>query len=737
MPPTHTPSPTPTPTATPIPPLPTIPPWSPFQPDSEQGWCWQTELGLIVSLNDVFFIDAQTGWAVGDHGTILHTEDGGSTWQYQACPVDAALEQVVFFDDRTGWIVGHDWGDPGALLYTEDGGHTWTQRSSPTRDADYIDIAWANENVGWLLSEDQVFHTVDGGQTWQQQTLAIDSRAANRITCIDEQHAWVATRDTIARTTDGGTTWTELADTPGVEAIAFVDPQTGWLVDHDTIDHTTDGGQTWHTQQQGNWFRDIMFLDARTGWAVDSKSLWSTIDGGVTWERRDAPPGRKAIAMIDPSRGWVTGDFYLEWTSAQSDDIPGRRRTIAHTRDGGETWQFQDTHIEMPSLFYTSAAHLSSFLIQKNAPQEALLARLLPSPCYYDYLRFDLHNLGWTGTTWEDVPASTETVPDSTDLQRLDIDLDQDGIDEVVLYLANGLWDLFIGILDWDGTQWQVSWFQHVKSAYNGHIRPRTTRIGVDGKQELVVGIFRLPLEARPRYVREETLLQCDHLHCHSIWSKNLTDQYSRRTAQDCRETVHSIGTHRFVELEGEIRPAIELQDRGWTTRELCESAVPSDTPEIQVSPVIETIYRWNGQVYTQNAQVELKPSYVLNADPVTKTIDLDGDGVLEQVVRRWDIIPDPWTPPEQSLSIYQRNEQGEMEHVQDLTAPFTGSPAEGILLQDTDGDGRTEILYCTTSSLSDFYMDHDDDWPTLEISCTAYRWNPDERLFMPDPTGG
>ena len=31
-------------------------------------------------LCDVWFVDPQHGWAVGDHGVILHTDDGGQHW---------------------------------------------------------------------------------------------------------------------------------------------------------------------------------------------------------------------------------------------------------------------------------------------------------------------------------------------------------------------------------------------------------------------------------------------------------------------------------------------------------------------------------------------------------------------------------------------------------------------------------------------------------------------------------
>ena len=44
-----------------------------------------------ASLADVTFVDAATGWAVGDRGVIWHTADAGKTWQLQASGVAANL----------------------------------------------------------------------------------------------------------------------------------------------------------------------------------------------------------------------------------------------------------------------------------------------------------------------------------------------------------------------------------------------------------------------------------------------------------------------------------------------------------------------------------------------------------------------------------------------------------------------------------------------------------------------
>ena len=85
-----------------------------------------------AELTDVFFVDPDRGWAVGDRGVIWHTDDGGRNWQLQSSPVPCRLESVSFVDDRNGWIVG-GWShrythrSTGVVLRTTDGGQYWEQ----------------------------------------------------------------------------------------------------------------------------------------------------------------------------------------------------------------------------------------------------------------------------------------------------------------------------------------------------------------------------------------------------------------------------------------------------------------------------------------------------------------------------------------------------------------------------------------------------------------------------------
>jgi len=82
-----------------------------------------SEFGYLEpNLNSVFFVTPSVGWIVGEFGLILHTADGGETWQAAQYGQDLPqLYDIVFKDPQSGWIVGQS----GALLETTDGGKSW------------------------------------------------------------------------------------------------------------------------------------------------------------------------------------------------------------------------------------------------------------------------------------------------------------------------------------------------------------------------------------------------------------------------------------------------------------------------------------------------------------------------------------------------------------------------------------------------------------------------------------
>ncbi len=692
---------TPMPTRTPVPPTPVPSPTRPapvpelpFQPNGPQGWCWQEGLGLVSPLADLSFVDARTGWAVGEGGAILHTSDGGATWGQQHSPVNIDWERVTFADPQNGWVLGTDAELRPLLLHTDDGGQSWSQQALFSIEAVWVDMTWPDSQTAWLTADTGIWHTADGGESWQEQPYP-SPYVIESVTSVDAQHAWITTGFDILRTTDGGRNWAGCySGTLWWKKLVFVDSQVGWGIAQDgTVVHTTDGGHSWETQYQeemaNGW--DIDFLDAQNGWALGinvHEYLLVTTDGGKSWQKRTVPTGRMATTFVDPQHGWTVG--YPGWW-------PEPRHSIAYTEDGGQNWQLQDTNIAMPSLATAAADRFSALLQQPNPPLDVLVLVLFPGHCESAnrYLvDRALYNLGWDGSQLNEPPQERKDLA----VDRLDGDMDGDGEQEAVLYGGNGDDDLFLSVLDRNEQQWQLAWTENQFSWYSGNVRATLLDLNDDGQPELQLDWLTHPSKGTGflEQVWDSEILSCAPGLCRQIWKAELG--HSLRACSGYQ------GWHAWTEWTGrefhlvpsEAGPWLDIQLQQYKAKGSIEQAreAPAPSLEIKLSPSLSQTYQWTGSVYTLTAEAVLTPERVLEVQPVTETLDLDGDGAMEQAVFRYDQDCDAtW----HILSLY---EAGQAEPIGVFTATVTGAPTPSLSLRDVDLDGMAEVVNCSTAFL-------------------------------------
>lgn len=136
------------------------------------------------ALRDITFLDAKTGFVVGDDGFIARTNDGGETWQRVTTDVTCWLRSIRFSGD-TGWIAAK-----GALLRSDDRGRTW--QSLPGWERHKLDdVNFVDRKRGWIASFDgTLYETSDGGTSWTvafRQTghlCGIDLSAKNSVIVV-------------------------------------------------------------------------------------------------------------------------------------------------------------------------------------------------------------------------------------------------------------------------------------------------------------------------------------------------------------------------------------------------------------------------------------------------------------------------------------------------------------------------------------------------------------------------
>ncbi len=297
-------------------------------------------------LHAVQFVDPVEGWAVGDEGAILHTIDGGKSWERQRSGTAASLRRVQMLSPYVGWAVGrvespYSNDAQGVVLGTADGGGTWrevTTQALPGLNT----VQFLDERCGFVAGDSTdrhptaAFRTADGGRTWQALRgprcahaggwQALDARSAGHALLLGDAAPALARGAALVRPAAlqslpfGGTAFarhgesTLLADRSGQMArlgedgthhvVEFAPAAAGFRI----ASLSAVGAEVWCVGRPGS-------------------VVWHSPDFGATWEGFPTPvtTGLRAVQMLDAKTGWAVGDFGV----------------IVMTTDGGRSWQTQ------------------------------------------------------------------------------------------------------------------------------------------------------------------------------------------------------------------------------------------------------------------------------------------------------------------------------------------------------------------------------------------------------------
>lgn len=171
---------------------------------------WATlNTGTSKSLNDIYFVNSNIGYAVGDSGVIIKTTNGGVNWIIQNSNVLAKLSSVFFTDTVTGYIVG----DSAVLLKTINGGLNWVKQSLGLPINLFLNsVYFTNDSTGYVASSS--FETISNSSiilrssnkftTWDVDTLGVSVTSSIFFTSKDTGYF---VGNSIRKTTNGGMDW--------------------------------------------------------------------------------------------------------------------------------------------------------------------------------------------------------------------------------------------------------------------------------------------------------------------------------------------------------------------------------------------------------------------------------------------------------------------------------------------------------------------------------------------------
>lgn len=144
--------------------------------------------------------------AVGERGTIVNSDDDGQHWFRAVNPGQATLTAIQFVDAARGWAVGHD----AQILHSKDGGLTWQQQyADPDGQAPLLNLRMRTPLEGVAVGAyGLVLHTDDGGRQWQRLALGSDDRHLYGVAWLtDRRLVAVGESGLIALSADAGRQW--------------------------------------------------------------------------------------------------------------------------------------------------------------------------------------------------------------------------------------------------------------------------------------------------------------------------------------------------------------------------------------------------------------------------------------------------------------------------------------------------------------------------------------------------
>lgn len=342
---------------------------------------WQDDAELTA----LHFVNPDTIWVVGEHGTMLHSCDGGQSWQQAYTTLSLSSEQGKITPEMQRLL-------DSVRKNTGSDGISSRQAIRQCLDVRLESVAFADPQTGIAvggffspgtdISRGLVLTTRDGGDTWEPNSGAVLPKL-NQVRFEKGPLGWAVGHQPlmlgtgILTTTDGGMNWYSDAQALAGSWRRAVRTPGGWLLLDVQGNLYVASGKRLEPAVLLNALPsriyDVVLADGRLGWAVgDQGTFLVTHDGGHSWRpalgdldqvrlrsfdlRTICLQGNRLLAAGNPGTKIFVLD--LETHQLSETSIPNRAKlnaiamadsehgcaigaqgTILITRDGGQRWQ--------------------------------------------------------------------------------------------------------------------------------------------------------------------------------------------------------------------------------------------------------------------------------------------------------------------------------------------------------------------------------------------------------------
>ncbi len=252
---------------------------------------------------DLYFINSDTGYIVGQEGKIYRTRDSGQSWDTLVSGTLSSLYSIYFINDSTGFAAGAS----GKIIFTDNCGHSWASFPSGTNE-NLFAISYIEVNIDSTImyicgSKGTILKSYNSSPFYE-----LDSKTSKSLYDIDfinvDSGFAVGDNGTILYTDSAGANWEKLVSgvSNPLTSVTYFNDTTSYIsADGGTILKTNDNGKYWYRQNTGttNNFKDVWFTSIDTGLVIGAGTSILRTNMGGGWEPEpDPPPGAISTNLV-------------------------------------------------------------------------------------------------------------------------------------------------------------------------------------------------------------------------------------------------------------------------------------------------------------------------------------------------------------------------------------------------------------------------------------------------------
>ncbi len=284
----------------------------------QQGWILQNT-NTNKNINQLFFVNLNTGFAVGNESLLLKTVNSGQYWTQINNQIPGNLRVIKFFDINNGVIFSDSF-----IYRTTNSGNSWSLVMS---NVHMVDCSLVDENTLYASLSSPggscITHTTDKGSGWSLiyplGPIALKISFINPSTgfgiCFlnnppNERYDLYKTNDELH--------WNFINSFSSQSgygfsgSLYFVSADTGFYsLKNETGNHFYRYINGVYNQSNIDHFQNgIFFINGKTGWAVcDSGIVCKTTNGGINWSSGFTPANvtLNSIQFLNNLTGWACG----------------------------------------------------------------------------------------------------------------------------------------------------------------------------------------------------------------------------------------------------------------------------------------------------------------------------------------------------------------------------------------------------------------------------------------------